>query len=257
MSVDNNMAKSFAGSIDKAILCIKKPVNNDTKVGINVSKSKNPVDLHAKLASMEKNGAFSLLKDAEKVARDNGYHVLKVKYNPSRISFSSRAGSFIQPGPGGPSTNTLSQYIVPAETYMSVEILFDDVNAQDAFMFDKFTNISTGAIVSDVSSAVKHVKEGGYSVKEEVEAMIGMMTQSETRQVVFYWSEMVFAGEVISLDVRYTMFNVAGNPIRAVVRLTVRESTETGKSEYWTKAFDDLEREGSNFKKVGNLLGFN
>ena len=95
------------------------------------------------------------------------------------------------------------------------------------------------------------------SVKEEVEAMIGMMTQSETRQVVFYWSEMVFAGEVISLDVRYTMFNVAGNPIRAVVRLTVRESTETGKSEYWTKAFDDLEREGSNFKKVGNLLGFN
>lgn len=258
MNLLENAINSISGSVDKAILCIKKPVSTNTNSsGFQVNNAKSVVDLQAKLTAIKKNGMFSFRTQAEQIAKDNGYHVLKVKYNPSTISFSSRAGSFIQPGPGGPGTNTLSQYVVPAETYMSFEIIFDDENHQDAFMFDKFTNVSAGAVVSDVSGAIKNVKNGGYSVKKEVEAIIGMMTQSETRQVVFYWSEMVFAGEVVSLDAKYTMFNSLGNPIRAIVRFNLREAAEGGKDNPWDKALDNLERKGNALDKASNLLNFN
>lgn len=255
MNLLENVASSISGSVDKAILCIKKPIsNNNNNTGINVSASKSTINLQAQLTALKKNGMFSFGTQAEEKAKANGYHVLKVKYNPSKISFSSRAGSFIQPGPGGEATNTLSQVVVPAETYMNFELLFDKENHQDAFMFDKFTNLSTGAIVSDAAGIVK---DGGYSVKEEVEAMIGMMTQSETREVVFYWSEMVFAGEIVSLDARYTMFSPSGNPIRAVVRVTLRESAHSGTSgAYWNEAFNKLGQQGSKLDKATNLLNF-
>ena len=257
MNLGENIASSLSGSIDKAILCVKKPVTNINNVGAG-TKAANSIDLQAKLASIQKNGMFSFRKQAEAMAKDNGYHVLKVKYNPSKISFDSRAGSFIQPGPGGESIHSLSQVIVPAQTYMSFEIIFDDENHQDAFMFDKFTNLSAGAVVSDIAGAVKNAKAGGYSVKEEVEALIGMLTQSETRQVVFYWSEMVFAGEVVSLDARYTMFNTLGNPIRAVVRFSLREAEEAGRggSSYWDNALNKFGRKGSGLDKISNLTNF-
>lgn len=254
MNLGENIASSISGSVDKAILCIKKPVTNSNNAGTAGKKTANAIDLQAKLASIKKGGMFSFRKQAEELAKTNGYHVLKVKYNPSKISINSRAGSFIQPGPGGESTNIISQVVVPAQTYMSFEIIFDEENHQDAFMFDKFTNLSAGAVVSDVAGAVKNAKAGGYSVKEQVEAMIAMLTQSETRQVVFYWSQMVFAGEVVSLDAQYTMFNTLGNPIRAVVRLSLQESEEG--SSYWNNALDRFGREGNKLDKVSNLLNF-
>ena len=255
MNFMENMINSISGSVDKAIICVKKPVA-DKKTGFSVGGAASSIKLQADLASIKKNGMFSFHTQAETMAKKSGYHVLKVKYNPSKISFDSRAGSFIQQS--SVVTNNLSQVIVPAQTYMSFEIIFDDENHQDAFMFDKFTNVSAGAVVSDVASVVKNVKDGGYSVKEEVEAMIGMLTQSETRQMIFYWSEMVFAGELVALDAQYTMFNTLGNPIRAVVKLTLRESEEAlnGENNYWDNALDKLERKGSVLDKAANLINF-
>lgn len=255
MNILENIASSLSGHVEKAILCVKKTGNSGEK---SANTSLNAIDLQAKLASIEKNGMFSFNKQAESNAKTSGYHVLKVKYNPSSISIDSRAGSFIQPVPGGEGTNMISQITIPAQTYMSFEILFDAENHQDAFMAEKFTNLSAGAFVSDVAGIVKNVKDEGYSVKEEVEAMIGMLTQSETRQVVFYWSQMAFAGEVVSLDARYTMFNTIGNPIRAVVRVTIQESEKQmqGSNSYWNTAFDQLGKQGSKLDKVSNLMNF-
>lgn len=249
MNILENMVNSISGSVDKAILCVKKPVlSNKEECGYSVKDSTSAIDLQAKLMAIKKDGMFSFSSQAQNLAKQSGYHVLKVKYNPSKIRLDSRAGSMIRSGPGGEGTNTLSQVVVPAETYMSFELIFDEENHQDAFMFDKFTNVSAGALVSDVSSAVKNGAKGGYSVKEEVEAMIGMLTQSETREIVFYWSEMVFAGELVSLDAKYTMFNTLGNPIRAVVGVTIRESEDNVKKTngaYWEKSFNTLMRKGS------------
>jgi len=171
-----------------------------------------------------------------------------------------RAGSFIGPGPGGPGTNTISMTTIPAQTFMAFELLFDDVNNQDAFMFDKLTNVSAGAVVSDVSGVVKNVRRDGYTVRNEVEALIGLITQSDTRQVVFFWSGMAFAGEIVSIDATYTMFNSMGNPIRAVVRITIRQGGEDDDSnsdnKYWDDAFDRLGTGKDPLGKVGNLLNF-
>ena len=297
MNLTENLKSSITGNVEKAILCVKKPVSNNannstgsdilddsntgmTNISNDSSSNKNKVrckkcqkmNVNADLKQLAKNKkALDTMFPSEKVdkskqpqvqapatvqKKEDEYHILQVKYNPTRISFSSRAGSFIYPGPGGQATNDIAQVIVPTETYMSFEILFDAENHQDAFMFDKFTNLSAGALVSDVAGIVKNVKDGGYSVKKEVEAMIGMLTQSETRHVIFYWSDMRFEGDVTALSAKYTMFNPSGNPIRAVVSLTIQEAEESGDTSYWDTAFDNLGRNGSKLDKAANLLNF-
>ena len=283
MNIGENLARSVSGSVDKAILCVKKPDWNkpmkavwdqDKKkiTGYKFDFGENPtkatslqtklanlkaIDKMAKEAASQKGGLFSFGSSVEEAVNKSGYHMLKVKYNPSKIQIDSRAGSFLQPG--GEGTNTMSQIILPAQTFMNFEILLDEENHQDAFLFDKVTNLSAGALVSDAAGIVKNVKDDeGYTVRPLVEALIGLLTQSETRQVVFFWSEMAFAGEVVSIDARYTMFNPSGNPIRAVVKITIQQSSEKDiDNTYWDKAFDNLGNGGSGIQgKVNNLLNF-
>ena len=195
----------------------------------------------------------------EQTVKENGYQIFKVKYNPSKIQINSRAGSFIQKGTGNEGTNNISQNIMPAQTFMNFEILLDEENHQDAFMFDKVTNMTVGAVVSDIAGVVKNLtEEEGYTVRPLVEALIGIMTQEETRHVVFFWGEMAFAGEVVSIDARYTMFNSLGNPIRAVVRFTLRQGSDEEIDEtYWEEAFDNMDGGGSGWQgTVNNLLNF-
>lgn len=278
MNIGENMLRSISGSVEKAILCVKKPyldramlIDTDKEGAItgrrfdfsDVStdsyekydnQKKNLVGKLTKLAE-NKGGMFSLGKSVKEIAKENDYHIFKVKYNPSKIQMSSSAGSFLQPGPG---TNTKSQIIMPSTTYMNFEIILDEENHQDAFMFDKITNLSTGAVVSDVSGVVKNIKDDeGYTVRPLVEALIGILTQAETRQVVFFWSEMIFAGEVVSIDAQYTMFNPIGNPIRAVVRFTIKQSEIDEYKDYWNQCYNKMGEGGGWQGKVGNLLNFN
>ena len=274
MNILENVARSVTGNIDKAILCVKKPAKAKVPsggalgalssaagaAGLKVAGG-SAVDLQADLVSSQKGGLFNFLNSKEMIAGIHGFHVLKVKYNPSRIQYDSRAeGSMLQAGPGGAGTNMLSQSTIPSQTYMSFELIFDQENHQDAFMFEKVTNLSAGALVSDVAGIVKNVVSEGYTVRPEVEALIGLLTQSETRQVVFCWNNMAFAGEVVSVDAKYTMFNPIGNPVRATVKFTVKQGDSNAKEEnkYWDKAFDNLDGGGSGMLgKVGNVLNFN
>ena len=317
MNLGENLVRSVSGSVDKAILCVKKPTGDrvnvvetnektgkfyvsgekylfgaDTKDATSLqmelenfeikNKKLKEIDNTAQKLAEQKGGMFTLgtsgkklptetkpatqgnssteetISSIESIVKKSGYQIFKVKYNPSKIQIESRAGSFLQPGPGGPGTNTLSQIIMPAQTFMNFEILLDEENHQDAFMFDKVTNLSIGAGVSDVAGIVKNLKnDEGYTVRPLVEALIGILTQSETRQVVFFWSEMAFAGEVVSIDAKYTMFNPIGNPIRAVVKLTIRQGSEEQVDEtYWNNAFDNMGEGNSWQSKVNNLLNF-
>ena len=284
MKIGENMLRSISGSVDKAILCVKKPhwdramlIDADEKTGaitgrrFDLTGSKEATVLQSALAGLAENkgGMFSLGKSVEKTVKDHGYQIFKVKYNPSKIQMSSNAGSFLQPGVGGPGTSTVSQVIMPATTYMSFEIILDEENHQDAFMFDKMNNLSTGAVVSDVSGVVKNIKdEEGYTVRPLVEALMGILTQAETREVVFFWSEMAFAGEVVSIDAQYTMFNPVGNPIRAVVKFTIKQGSknkykdngekvvENPYQDYWDHVYDKMGEGGGWQGKVGNLLNF-
>ena len=264
MNLGENIGRSITGSVEKAILCVKKPkslvdvmeYNEETKkvtdkiIGrkFDVSNSK-ATSLQSQLMNLSS-------KEKKAEAIKSGYHILKVKYNPSKIQIDSRAGSFLQQENG---SNNRTQINMPSQTFMNFEILFDEENPQDAFMFEKATNLTAGALVSDVAGIVKNMRnDEGYTVRPQVEALMGLLTQAETRQVVFYWKDMVFAGEVVSVDATYTMFNTIGNPIRASVRLSIRQaSQEPADNEYWYKAIDNLEKGGSGVQsKVSNLLNF-
>ena len=71
MNLGENIASSISGSVDKAILCIKKPVTNTNKLGANgqqlvtnnnsgvgVNQALNAIDLQAKMASIKKAECF-------------------------------------------------------------------------------------------------------------------------------------------------------------------------------------------------------
>ncbi len=272
MNFLSNITSSISGSIDKALLCVKKPqaveVNNrlnsnallkdlPTSKRTLVKGAVSNVDLRAKLVASQK-GFISSFSNVESIAKTQGYHVMQVKYNPSSIRLYAQGGHQMMPGPGGVGVNMQVQSVIPAMTTMHVQLLFDDVNPQDAFMFDKFSNLSAGAVVSDVAGVVKNVRQDGYSVQKEIEALIALLLQSESRQIVFYWGDMVFAGEIINMNASYTMFNPQGNPIRGVVDMTIREGGPDGDSsseEYWDDAYKRLLQSGGLMDKLGSMTG--
>ena len=74
------------------------------------------------------------LKTAAKTAGSNeksGYHVMQVKYNPSSIKFATQGGNHTHCGPGGNGINQVTQMSMPAQTVMTVELVFDDVTVSD------------------------------------------------------------------------------------------------------------------------------
>lgn len=272
----SNIASSVTGSVDKALLCVKRPKKADTASAgggtltsvagaaggsLGLEPSIRNVNLRAKLA-VEKKSFLSAFTAPEQVARGSGYHVMQVKYNPNKIHFNAYSKNQMLPGPGGAGGNMQMQSTEPANITMQVELLFDDVNNQDAFMFEKFTNVSAGAIVSDVAGVVKNVRRDGYTVQREIEGMIALITQSETKQVVFYWGDMAFAGEVIAIDAKYTMFNPQGHPVRGTVTLLIQEGgpdSDGSGFAYWEAAYKKLmDSKGNLFDKAagkaGNLL---
>jgi hypothetical protein len=74
--------------------------------------------------------------------------------------------------------------------------------------------------------------------------LIALITQENSRHVVFYWNEMAFAGEVTNVQAKYTMFNPQGHPVRGSVVLNICQITSKEKQsadeQYWEKAFNKL-----------------
>lgn len=264
MGALKDIGSSITGSIGKAMLCVKKVPISDV-FRINVSN----IDLRAMLASSSTGltGALPSFAVAKGITAVAGYHIMQVKYNPSTIKFSVKAENTMRPGIGGAGANQVSQAVGPAKTMMTVSLVFDDVSVPDAFMSDKFTP-STGGAVSAAAGIAKNLLGDGYTIQKYVDGLVALITQSETRQVVFFWSEQAFAGEVVGINATYTMFSPSGKPIRGIVELTIcqSESETTGKGDeaYWNKAFSklfDSSNEGlADDSKVsdsiGNLLNF-
>lgn len=259
MSLLTNVVGSLTGSIDKALLCVRKPVA-PTAAGSGGNGRTN-VDLRAALAAnTSPKNLVSSFTSVQTTANTAGYHVIQVKYNPSKIEMISSGGSFMEPGVGGAGTNTLQQITQPTQILMRVELVFDDENHADAFMWEKFTNITAGALVSDVAAVAKIAQGKRYSVQAQIEGMIALLSQSETRQAVFYWSDIAFAGEVTSVEAKYTMFNPAGDPVRGTVTLMLQQGGEDREAgTQWDKAFDDLfqtaaVKGGSLTDSIGNIV---
>lgn len=186
--------------------------------------------------------AYLRVKDPDTDAENPegvGSRKMIVQYNPAKLRISTRAGSFQQPVVGSAIT-TYNQITIPPQTVLDVELIMEDVNNQDAFMFDKITGQSPSALMDDVKGGYASVTGDGCSVQKQVEGIIGLMMNPYTRQVVFGWSDMEFRGELTAVTAAYTMFNPVGNPIFARVNLSIQQNNPTKEVvDYWSKAFEN------------------
>jgi ABC-type dipeptide/oligopeptide/nickel transport system ATPase component len=186
-----------------------------------------------------------------------------VQYNPSSISIHASAGSFPDyraMGDSGQKQYTMVER--EATTYMDVQLLFEDINYQDAFMTENL-NPTAGNVVDMIGQGIRTAMDDMHSIKAQVEGLIAMLLHEKTRRVVFFWSQMFFHGEVESVDATYTMFNKLGDPIKANVNLTIRQAASGDEyksdDEYWDKAYKQVFKEtgmvSSASKMVDRLFG--
>lgn len=254
-----NVASSITGNLPKAILCVRDlsqvtagDLSDDDKSAM--SSVKKASELQKKLLRSTDDALNGLMENQRMgsqtfrsltgkggVMAGSGYLALEVQYNPSSIYMDTQAGKQVQYSGGAlgqGSINQLTQIYQPAITIMSFQLVFDDMNPQDAFLLEN-TAPTAGNLVSGAADVARKVK-GSYSVQTQIDGLMSLLTQTVTRQVVFYWAKMSFQGNLISINSRYTMFNKDGNPIRGVVDLSISQQGGPGSGydeTYWDEAF--------------------
>lgn len=118
---------------------------------------------------------------------------------------------------------------------MSVELIFDHVTISDAFMVDKLRQgvFNTGLNAIASLAGGKPV----YTVRTEVEGLIGALRNSHTRTVTFTWADFSFKGTLKDVAAEYTMFSPEGRPIRAKVMLRIRQEQSDESRAAWKSDF--------------------
>lgn len=239
-------ANLATGNIPKAILCV--PDIKKIK-GLSVNQMISLSDkLRDALLDSGGEGVMASFKSlagrgSTQVIEQHGYLALEVPYNPSSIYLETVAGTqmnFSGGAMGDASTSQLRQNVEPVSTTMSVQLLFDAVNAYDSFMMSNLS-VNVGNAVGVVSNAVNKLAGDGYSVKPQMDGIMSLLTRDYTRHVLFFWAQMCFQGELTSVSSNYKMFNTQGHPVRGEIRLTIRQSEDVSakySNRYWEKAFD-------------------
>lgn len=228
-------AATVLGKVEKARLYISQaPTQADT-----------PLDAAA-AAQQAMRAAVSGNTGADAGA---GMCQLTVQYNPSSLSFTANAQTMaFATLQQGTDPNVPVQNVRPPSIMMAVELIFDEVNPQEAFLLDK-KNITPGAVASDIAALKKKV----YSVQEQTNGLVAMMLRPETQTVTFAWADLLFKGKVSEVQAKYTMFSPTGRPIRSSVRLHLSQSVEgKDEEEYWDRVLDKVFHESTKLGGVTN-----
>ncbi len=260
-------ASSMIGNLPKAMLFVKKFTGKDSNMG-QAEKKKVNDDVAALRGLVKKKGkqssaqklmgqvASSVGADAEleevettkeqilAAMDEKAYVAMEVQFNPGKLSMTTAGGRSVDYRSIGDSARRqLTTVDLTAATTLHVQLVFDQVNIQDAFLHEGnlLTNPTVGNLVSQTQSLVVNARDG-YSVQDMADGLLSLLVFHQTRQVIFYWSELYFHGLLTDVSVQYTMFNKLGNPIRALCDLTIRQadSDDLYKSDndYWDAAFN-------------------
>lgn len=249
--VMSEIASNVTGNVPKAILCVKQ-MSVDGRGSLDSTQSIKETAKQADALQKKLLSAASQALNSSQTYRsltnrnlfnNSGYLAMEVQYNPNSIYLDTQAGKQVQYSAGNlgsGSNNQIVQVTQPVSTTMSFQLIFDQVNVQDAFMAENL-NLTLGNVISGGANLVKKLTGKTYSVQTQIDGLMSLLTQDETRHVIFYWSHMCFRGELTSVSSRYTMFNKDGNPIRGVVDLSLRQGNEeifSYDETYWNHAFD-------------------
>ncbi|MBR3607406.1 MAG: hypothetical protein IKL51_07525 [Lachnospiraceae bacterium] len=240
-----NAVSGITGNIAKAVIFVRdvKPGEKAT-VAEGTSKAE---ELQKKLLERTKQAlsstSYSSITGKKGMMTNSGFLALEVQFNPNNIQMETVAGVEVEyegGNLGSRSANQIVQIKHPASTTMNFELIFDDVNPADAFMLENLAP-ALGNLTSNAASAVKKIKEQDYGVQSIIDGFMSLLTRDITRQIIFFWGKTCFAGELIGVSSRYTMFNKKGRPIRGVVQLSIRQGEDaqyTQGKDYWSDAFN-------------------
>lgn len=193
-------------------------------------------------------------------------NVYEVKFNPSEINFQAYGGMKVQKMnfAAGEETedNTVKIEFVEMKPriMMQVPLIFDDCERTDAFMAEKFGDL-TAAARTVVASGISMATGTTYSVRPQVEGFIAALRNEKTRKMTFFWGNLKYRGILESVRAEYTMFNMEGHPIRANVNLSmllVDESVSDNQMGCWAESYqiafaEDGSSLGSAVQNLGNI----
>lgn len=232
-SVKDTVTNSSAitGNAQKAYLLLRKEVMREEDRADNVfAMADKIVDLANELdaAASTVAAASSLLSmnsALSAIAKEKGYIPIKVQYNPASITFSGLRGEqgFVNGHDGA-----YLDFDRAVETTMGMELIFDTMEANNAFMMDK--------TAKDVVTGLVKKKK---SVRPIVELLIGATAFTSTRWIGFAWNEMLFWGELVNVSASYIMFDTSGEPVRAKVAIQIRQDQINKPAEVGKEALAD------------------
>ncbi len=176
-----------------------------------------------------------------------GFVPMDVQYNPASLSMQTMGGPIQKyTAMGNDAPNSLVSTDKKTSTYLTVQLVFEDISISDAFGSASMENGVGGLsnAVDIAKTSIMQNKYGQFSVRTAVEGIFSLLMLKRTRQVIFVWADMFFHGELLSVDANYTMFNKKGNPLRAVVNLEIQQTNINAAFQsdlqYWNEVLDQV-----------------
>lgn len=223
MGFGSSALSTMTGEVNRAYLLVRKEViREENKKSSSIGGVMDDFNLKSTVSGMNElynslntvssqmNGINTLLGIDQNIyleANSKGYMPIKVQYNPSSIVYAGLKGT-----QGiGEHDGAFIEHDRPVETTMGMELIFDALDLNKAFMMNK--------TAKDVAlGSFKH----NTSVQSIVELLIAATVTTSTRWIGFAWNKTLFWGELVSVNATYTMFDIEGNPIRAKVGIRMR-----------------------------------
>ncbi len=161
--------------------------------------------------------------------RINRYTGAKAKYftvqfNPNSLRLSGHAGGLVRKTSYKTQRRGGSNMEYSAgKTYIefAVQLFFDAVDPQNAFLADKLALSPTNMITGVVKAGMTSSGDKNNTVQPQVEALIAALRNRHTRLISFHWGDFNYSGVLKSVNATYMMFNITGDPIRATVDLSM------------------------------------
>ena len=281
-----NLARSAAGMFVggmnvKAVLCVKNPTIPVEPEQLAQNAVMAQEELLKETASALEDSQ-RMLGQASKTAKDIAYSLsqtiyipVEFQFNPSTIRMESVGGEVqnLRNVGEGAAAEELRKMKYKPRTIMSFDVYFDDTLNADAFMLENLTpnignlaSIGKDLIKTAMANKGKDEKEKKktHSVRQRMDALMGLLTSRASQHVIFFWANMSFRGQLTRVSSEYTMFNPKGNPIRGKVSLQITQDAEDAEimqydEKYWDNAFQRMfsEQDSAGMKLANKILNNN
>lgn len=281
--VMNTLGQAF-GALEKAVLYFEPLKDGEVTTEAAVSQGSS-------------GGWGSALKDAAKSAgkaalnsaagvigldpslfgdKEGAPNTFYVQFNPASISFDATAtlpedktkqtANPSEPGSTPASERGSVQAFLKGNDVnirMNIQLVFNDVNVDDAFLGNRLSPISGEAVQSLAKSAVKMsgYNKKGFSVRDDVQALTYACRSNKFRRCHFIWGNTTMKGLLDGVDAQYKMFNTKGEPIHAVVNISMLLLDGAPEVDTWDEMYKEAFGTGSGYVRakdngvIGDALG--